>query len=89
MPYVAGEVTDGKVKPKHSIVAGETLGAGGLDVGEIAVNAADGNLLVGKSGSIGTVPAAVGFSSIVSLTQDQYDALTPDATTLYIVTPNP
>lgn len=91
MPCVAGAALDGKVKPKHSIVAGETLGSGGLDVGEIAANAADGCLYVGTTtGAARSIPGAAGITQIVTLTQSQYDAITAtaSATTLYIVTPS-
>lgn len=34
-------------------------------------------------------PGFTGFTRIVALTQSAYDALTPDADTLYVITPNP
>lgn len=91
MSYVAAELSDGRLKPKHSAVAGDALGDGGLDVGEIAVNSADGHLLVGKSGSVGFVPGSATIKAIATLTQAQYDAITATASTatLYIITPNP
>ena len=73
-----------------SNVPGEQISPSELAEGELAVNAADGCLFVKKpSGDVGVVPGAAGFTRIVSLTQAAYDALTPDAGTLYIVTPNP
>ena len=58
--------------------------------GELAVNAADGVMYVGlNTGLPSTIPAAVGFSKIVTLTETEYGDITPDATTLYIVTPDP
>jgi hypothetical protein len=79
----------GRLFPRVSREAGQTPS---LREGELAANAADGVLYVGKvGGSTGTIPGAVGFNQIVTLTQTQYDAITAtaSATTLYIVTPNP
>jgi hypothetical protein len=43
-------------------------------------------MYVGQTGgAAGTIPGAEGFNRMVSLTQAAYDALTPDANTLYIV----
>lgn len=74
---------------KYSTTPGEN--PNGLRPGELAVNAADGCGFVGMDNGLGRVlPGAVGFRSIVSMTQAQYDALDPkDAQTLYIVTANP
>lgn len=83
-------VAGGKVRVKNSAEAGDTPSGGALVTGELALNSADGTLHYAKaSGGIGTFPSASGFKNIVSLTQAEYDALTPVATTLYIVTPNP
>ena len=41
-----------------------------------------------RSDSAG-IPGAVEVRNIVTLAQAAYDALTPDATTLYVVTPDP
>jgi hypothetical protein len=83
MPYQDSKVTGGKVSLKNSSVAGEAKPA--LVNGELALNSADG-VLYHRDGQF---PGAVGFTRIVSLTQAAYDALTPDAGTLYIITPNP
>jgi hypothetical protein len=79
----------GRLFPRVSRAAGETPS---LREGELAANAADGVMYVGKvGGSTGTIPGAVGFNQIVSLSQTEYDAITAtvSATTLYIVTPDP
>ena len=90
MPYQDSDVTGGKVRLKTSMTAGETIAASGLVPGELALNAADGVAYYQTAaGAIGQFPSATGFTRIVSLTQAAYDALTPDATTLYIITPNP
>ncbi len=79
----------GRLFPRVSRTASETPS---LREGELAANAADGVMYVGKvDGTAGTIPGAVGFNQIVSLTQTEYDAITAtaSATTLYIVTPDP
>lgn len=81
MPYQDSSTTGGKVSLKHSPVAGEVMPAAGLVPGELALNSAD-NVLYHAGGQF---PGAVGFNRIVSLSQSEYDALTPDANTLYIV----
>jgi hypothetical protein len=89
MAYSDSALNSGRLFPQASRTAGETPT---LRPGEIASNAADGCLYVGTtSGSAGTIPGAVGFSKIVTLTQSAYDAITAtvSSTTLYIVTPNP
>lgn len=83
-------VAGGKVRIKTSVEAGDTPSAGALVTGELALNSADGSLFYATAaGGVGTFPSSSGFTRIVSLTQAEYDALTPVATTLYIVTPNP
>ena len=90
MAYRDSNTTGGKVRLKTSMTAGETIAASGLVPGELALNAADGVAYFrDAAGSVGQIPSATGFLRIVSLTQSAYDALTPDADTLYIVTPNP
>jgi hypothetical protein len=82
-------LNSGRLFPQASRTAGETPT---LRPGEIASNAADGCMYVGTTGgAAGTIPGAVGFNQIVSLTQTEYDAITAtaSATTLYIVTPDP
>jgi hypothetical protein len=71
-------------------VAGEAPVARELEEGEVALNSTDGTLYCKSvAGTVRSFPSSSGFTQIVTLTQDAYDALTPDATTLYIVTPNP
>ena len=82
--------SNGPVRLRESIVAGEAPVASELAEGEVALNSADGTLYSkSTSGTVRSFPSASGFTKIVSLTQAAYDALTPDATTLYIITPNP
>lgn len=90
MPYQDSDITGGKVRLKHSMVAAETIAAAGLVHGELAINSADAVAYFRTAaGGVGQLPSASGFQRIVSLTQAAYAALTPDAATLYIVTPNP
>jgi len=81
---------EGNLPMRRSIVAGEAPVQ--IKPGEVGVNAADGVMYVGTNdGKTGTIPGAVGFSKIVTLSQSAYDAITAtaSATTLYIVTPDP
>jgi len=72
---------------KHSSVSGANPDLAQMAAGELALNTADGRLTYRQSsGTLAHLPTAEGFNRIVSLTQAAYDALTPDATTLYIVT---
>ena len=81
---------NGPTRLRESIVAGEAPVARELEEGEVALNSADGTLYCkDAAGAVKAFPSATGFTRIVSLTQAAYDALTPDATTLYIITPNP
>jgi len=80
MPYQDSDVSGGKVSLKNSSTAGEAKPA--LVNGELALNSAD-NVLYHRDGQF---PGAVGFKRIVALSQAAYDALTPDAETLYIIT---
>lgn len=90
MSYVDPNISGARVRLRRSFDAGAAPASGELRPGEPAINAADGVMYVGKAdGTTGVVPGAEGFTRIVSLTQTAYDALTPDATTLYIITPNP
>jgi hypothetical protein len=87
-----GAVSGATSRMRRSTTPGDAPAAGVLRAGEPAVNAADGVMYVGKvDGTAGTIPGAVGFNQIVSLTQTEYDAITAtaSATTLYIVTPDP
>lgn len=87
MAYQDSDVRGGKVTLKTSMTAGETIAAGGLVPGELAINAADGAMYYRTAaGSVGTFPSASGFLRIVSLTQAAYDALAvKDANTLYVI----
>jgi hypothetical protein len=81
--------TNGPVRLRESVVAAEVPVANELAEGELAVNSQDGTLYCKSSATVKGFPSAVGFKRIVALSQAAYDALTPDAETLYIVTPNP
>jgi hypothetical protein len=80
MPYQDSDVSGGKVSLKNSSTAAEAKPA--LVNGELALNSAD-NVLYHRDGQFA---GATGFKQIVALTQAAYDALTPDASTLYIIT---
>jgi hypothetical protein len=87
MSWQDADATGGKLRQKHSMEAGETLGPTGLEPGELALQAADGRLIYKDSaGAIQGFPGGDGINKIVALTQAEYDALTPDATTLYVIT---
>lgn len=87
MPYKDSSVNGGKVRIKTSMTSGETLAGDGLVPGELALQAADGRLIYkDASGSVQGFPGGDGINKIVALTQAEYDALTPDATTLYVIT---
>jgi hypothetical protein len=89
MAYSDSALNSGRLFPQASRTAGETPT---LRPGEIASNAADGCLYVGTTGgAAGTIPGAVGFNQIVTLSQTEYNAITAtvSSTTLYIVTPDP
>jgi hypothetical protein len=76
------------VRVRESIVTGAVPAV--LEEGEVALNSTDGLLFCKSvSGVVQSFPSATGITKIVSLTQSAYDALTPDATTLYVVTPDP
>lgn len=85
MAWQDSDISGGKVRLKVSRVAGETISDDGLVPGEVAINEVDGRLFYQG----GSFPSATGVHRIVTLTQAAYDALAPDATTLYIITPNP
>jgi len=86
-----GSVAGATSRLRRSTTPGDAPAAGVLRAGELAVNAADGVMYVGKvNGTAGTIPGAVGFNQIVTLTESAYTDLDPKvATTLYIVTPDP
>ena len=87
MPWRDAITTSGRARQKHTMVSGETLAAGGLAPGELALQAADGRLIYkDASGAVQGFPGGDGINKIVALTQAEYDALTPDATTLYVIT---
>lgn len=87
MAWIDSTSTGGKLCQKYSTSAGETIVASGLAPGELALQAADGRLVYkDATGVVQGFPAAFGITKIVSLTQAEYDGLTPDATTLYVIT---
>lgn len=87
MPFQDSDITGGKVRLKTSMTSGETLASDGLAPGELALQAADGRLIYkDSSGAIQGFPGGDGINKIVALTQAEYDALTPEATTLYVIT---
>lgn len=78
---------NGPVRVRESIVASEAPLTTELEEGELALNSNDGVLYFQTSANtIGQFPSATGIKKIVKLTQAQYDALTPDTSTLYIIT---
>jgi hypothetical protein len=92
MGYNDPNISGARVRLRRSFEAGEAPVFDELRPGEPAINATDGVMYVGKlDGSAGTIPGAVGFNQIVTLSQSAYDAITAtaSATTLYIVTADP
>lgn len=86
MPFKDSIVGGGKVRIKTSMTSGDSLASDGLAPGELALQAADGRLLYKDStGAITGFPGSDDIHSIVALTQAEYDALTPDANTLYVI----
>lgn len=89
MAYEFAPGENGPVRFRESTVAGEAPAANELVEGEVALNSTDGTLYCKSvAGTVRSFPSSSGFTKIGSLTQSAYDALTPDATTLYIVTPS-
>lgn len=88
MPFKDSIITStGKVRIKASMTSGDSLAADGLATGELALQAADGRLLYKDSaGSIQGFPAGDGVNKIVAIAQTAYDAITPDPSTLYVIT---
>lgn len=77
----------GPARVRHSFTAADAVTANELEEGELALNSADGRLFYQTaSGGVGAFPSATGCHRIVVLSQAAYDALTPDANTLYIIT---
>jgi len=88
MTFELPQDTRSPVRVRESIVTGAVPAV--LEEGEVALNSTDGLLFCKSvSGVVQSFPSATGITKIVSLTQAAYDALTPDATTLYVVTPDP
>jgi len=81
--------SNGPTRLRESIIASEAPVASELAEGELALNSTDGTLYAKADSTVKGFPSAVGFKRIVSLSQAAYDALTPDADTLYIVTADP
>jgi hypothetical protein len=76
---------------RRSVKAGEVPPPGELRPGELAANAADPALFVGKvDGTAGRLPIAEGVRRVEVVTQAAYDALvaagTVESSTLYVVT---
>ena len=87
MAWYDADSTGGKLRQKHSLVSGESIAPSGLAAGELALQAADGRLVYkNASGVLAGFPGSTDIHAIVSLTQAAYDALTPDANTLYVIT---
>jgi hypothetical protein len=87
MAWYDADSTGGKLCQKYSMVADEAIDADGLAPGELALQAADGRLVYkNASGVLAGFPGSTDIHAIVSLTQAAYDALTPDANTLYVIT---
>jgi hypothetical protein len=63
MAWQDSDITGGKVRLKHSRTAAETIGADGLVPGEIAINAADGNILYkAADGTVKAIAAGAAHS---------------------------
>lgn len=87
MPFRDANANGGRIRLKHSMTPAEAIGAEGLHPGELALQAADGRLLYrDSSGAVTGFPGSDEIHRIVSLSQAEYDALTPDANTLYVIT---
>lgn len=87
MPWIDSDSSGGKLCQKYSTLPGETIVASGLAPGELALQAADGRLVYrDATGALAGFPGADGINKIIALTQAEYDALTPDANTLYVIT---
>lgn len=87
MPFRDANANGGRIRLKHSMTADEAIAVDGLHPGELALQAADGRLLYrDSSGAVAGFPGGDGINKIVALSQAEYDALTPDATTLYVIT---
>jgi len=83
---------DGRQVHQYSQTPGERPKV--IAMGEVAVNAADGTLHVGRdNGTSSMVPGADGITRVVRLNQSAYDALVSAtatiSTVLYVVTPDP
>jgi hypothetical protein len=92
MSFEKNPVTRPDVVAKYSQTPGER--PDGLLPGELAVNAADGCAFAGGvNGQPQTLPVAVGFNRIETLTESAYAELVANtavnATTLYVVTADP
>lgn len=87
MPFRDASANGGRIRLKHSMTSDEAITADGLHPGELALQAADGRLLYrDSSGAVSGFPGSDDIHKIVALTQAEYDAITPDSTTLYVIT---
>jgi len=77
MAWQDSDTTGGKVRLKHSQVAAETIGADGLVPGEIALNAADGNILYkAADGTVKAIAAGAAHSGRKVIYVSKGDAAT-------------
>lgn len=77
----------GPVRVRVSSTSADTPSTNELEEGELALNSASGVLYFQTSANaVGQFPSATGINKIVKITQAAYDALTPDANTLYVIT---
>jgi len=87
MAWINGDLTGAPIRQRHSMVSGESIAPSALAPGELALQAADNRLLYRNStGGLSGFPGSTDIHAIVSLSQAEYDALTPDANTLYVIT---
>jgi len=74
------------IKHKRKALTNYSWLAGDLVDGQIGVNTVDGTLHTLKTdNTVAQFPNSLDVFSIVSLSQASYDALTPNANTLYLI----
>lgn len=77
----------GVVRVRTSSTAADTVSTNELDEGELALNSASGVLYFQTAANaVGQFPSSTGINRIVQITQEAYNALTPDPNTLYVIT---
>jgi hypothetical protein len=88
MAFTDPSISGSRFRLRRSSTPGEVPATQELRLGELAINAADGVMYVGKNdNTAGVIPGATGVRKIVALTQAAYDALaTKDEQTLYVIT---